>query len=306
VHHPTVIAAVAEGRRWRYEGDADVKSKFWGRSIELRPEGGCAAGCASTAAASRRGGGDGQRPAHGGEEPPESHPCAGRSFPPPPPSRDPSPRLSPHAARAPCALPAGLMRLSFADGDVYQWNKVTTSINNLILGKIYIDHGGIMKVWVCVWVGGWVGGCVCVCGGGGAGASGLMRVMFVVVRIAQWVGNGGGGEVVARPRTLSAASQACIGCPGLHAVRPPGCCAPGKRRWPTVASAPALPACRHTTLPFPPRSGALRRHRADGQAAVQGGWAHLRQGPAPGVGGGGLPRWPVLLGVLPAHPQPQP
>lgn len=24
--------------------------------------------------------------------------------------------------------------------------QVTTSINNLILGKIYIDHGGIMKV----------------------------------------------------------------------------------------------------------------------------------------------------------------
>ncbi|PSC68755.1 oxysterol-binding -related 1D isoform X1 [Micractinium conductrix] len=78
VHHPTVIAACAEGRRWRYEGDADVKSKFWGRSIELRPE--------------------------------------------------------------------GLLRLAFADGDTYQWNKVTTSINNLILGKIYIDHGGIMKV----------------------------------------------------------------------------------------------------------------------------------------------------------------
>lgn len=78
VHHPTMIAAVAEGRRWRYEGDADVKSKFWGRSIELRPE--------------------------------------------------------------------GLLRLSFTDGDVYTWNKVTTSINNLILGKIYIDHGGIMKV----------------------------------------------------------------------------------------------------------------------------------------------------------------
>lgn len=78
VHHPTVIAAVAEGRRWRYEGDADVKSKFWGRSIELRPE--------------------------------------------------------------------GLMQLTFDDGDVYQWNKVTTSINNLILGKIYIDHGGIMRV----------------------------------------------------------------------------------------------------------------------------------------------------------------
>ena len=33
-----------------------------------------------------------------------------------------------------------------SDGEVYSWNKVTTSINNLILGKIYIDHGGIMKV----------------------------------------------------------------------------------------------------------------------------------------------------------------
>lgn len=97
------------------------------------------------------------------------------------------------------ALPAGLLRVTFNDGDVYQWNKVslcqlvpvcasypalhactglqalaiiahpkallthcwraprprpaphlqvTTSINNLILGKIYIDHGGIMKVGV--------------------------------------------------------------------------------------------------------------------------------------------------------------
>lgn len=77
-HHPTIIAAVAEGRQWRFEGDAEVKSKFWGRSIELKPE--------------------------------------------------------------------GVLRLSFADGDAYTWNKVTTYINNLILGKIYVDHGGIMKV----------------------------------------------------------------------------------------------------------------------------------------------------------------
>ena len=34
----------------------------------------------------------------------------------------------------------------FRDGDTYCWNKVCTSINNLVLGKIYIDHGGIMKV----------------------------------------------------------------------------------------------------------------------------------------------------------------
>ena len=39
-----------------------------------------------------------------------------------------------------------MLRLRFADGDAYAWNKVITSINNLILGKIYIDHGGIMKV----------------------------------------------------------------------------------------------------------------------------------------------------------------
>lgn len=85
-HHPTIIAAAAEGRGWRLEADADVKSRFWGRSIELKPE--------------------------------------------------------------------GVLRLTFTDNggtnnggdDVYAWNKVTTSINNLILGKIYVDHGGIMRI----------------------------------------------------------------------------------------------------------------------------------------------------------------
>lgn len=85
-HHPTIIAAAAEGRGWRLEADADVKSRFWGRSIELKPE--------------------------------------------------------------------GVLKLTFTDGngtgnekaDVYAWNKVTTSINNLILGKIYVDHGGIMRI----------------------------------------------------------------------------------------------------------------------------------------------------------------
>ena len=38
-HHPTIIAAHSEGRRWRLEGDAELKSKFWGRSIELHPLG---------------------------------------------------------------------------------------------------------------------------------------------------------------------------------------------------------------------------------------------------------------------------
>ncbi len=38
-HHPTIIAACSEGRRWKLEGDAELKSKFWGRSIELHPHG---------------------------------------------------------------------------------------------------------------------------------------------------------------------------------------------------------------------------------------------------------------------------
>ena len=39
VHHPTVLAAYGEGRQWTFEGDSDLKSKFWGRSIELTPVG---------------------------------------------------------------------------------------------------------------------------------------------------------------------------------------------------------------------------------------------------------------------------
>jgi hypothetical protein len=34
----------------------------------------------------------------------------------------------------------------FHDGEVITWNKVTTSIRNLILGKIYVEHSGTMKV----------------------------------------------------------------------------------------------------------------------------------------------------------------
>ena len=34
-----MIAAYAEGRKWTFQGDVDLKSKFWGRSIELMPQG---------------------------------------------------------------------------------------------------------------------------------------------------------------------------------------------------------------------------------------------------------------------------
>lgn len=37
VHHPTVLAAHVEGLRWTADADLEVKSKFWGRCIELKP-----------------------------------------------------------------------------------------------------------------------------------------------------------------------------------------------------------------------------------------------------------------------------
>ncbi len=39
VHHPTIIAGHAQGKRWSLDADGDVRSKFWGRSIELIPVG---------------------------------------------------------------------------------------------------------------------------------------------------------------------------------------------------------------------------------------------------------------------------
>lgn len=39
VHHPTIVAMHGEGETWSYEADADVRAKFWGRSVELVPVG---------------------------------------------------------------------------------------------------------------------------------------------------------------------------------------------------------------------------------------------------------------------------
>lgn len=38
------------------------------------------------------------------------------------------------------------VQLRFDDGEVMTWNKVTSTINNLILGKIYLEHSGTMRV----------------------------------------------------------------------------------------------------------------------------------------------------------------
>ncbi|KAK7295033.1 hypothetical protein RJT34_17936 [Clitoria ternatea] len=42
--------------------------------------------------------------------------------------------------------PVGVLTLEFDDGEIFQWSKVTTTIHNLILGKIYCDHHGNMDI----------------------------------------------------------------------------------------------------------------------------------------------------------------
>ncbi|KAM6543749.1 hypothetical protein CsatB_008196 [Cannabis sativa] len=77
-HHPMVVACHCEGTGWKFWGDSNLKSKFWGRSIQLDP--------------------------------------------------------------------VGILTVQFEDGEVFKWSKVTTSIYNLILGKLYCDHYGTMRI----------------------------------------------------------------------------------------------------------------------------------------------------------------
>ncbi|KAK1422162.1 hypothetical protein QVD17_25084 [Tagetes erecta] len=77
-HHPMIVACHCEGKGWTFWGDSNLKSKFWGRSIQLDP--------------------------------------------------------------------VGVLTLKFDDGEIFQWSKVTTSIYNLILGKLYCDHYGTMRI----------------------------------------------------------------------------------------------------------------------------------------------------------------
>ncbi|XVE65049.1 hypothetical protein DITRI_Ditri07aG0151000 [Diplodiscus trichospermus] len=77
-HHPTLIACHCEGKGWKFWGDSNIRTKFWGRSIQLDP--------------------------------------------------------------------VGVLTLEFDDGEIFQWSKVTTTIYNLILGKVYCDHHGLMHI----------------------------------------------------------------------------------------------------------------------------------------------------------------
>ncbi|KAK6132380.1 hypothetical protein DH2020_033871 [Rehmannia glutinosa] len=78
IHQMPELYIFAYMSGWRFYGDSNLKSKFWGRSIQLDP--------------------------------------------------------------------VGLLTVEFDDGEVYQWSKVTTSIYNLILGKLYCDHYGTMRI----------------------------------------------------------------------------------------------------------------------------------------------------------------
>lgn len=77
-HHPMLIACHSEGKGWKFWGDSNVKSKFWGQSIQVDP--------------------------------------------------------------------VGVLTVEFEDGEIFQWSKVTTTINNLILGKLYCNHHGTMHI----------------------------------------------------------------------------------------------------------------------------------------------------------------
>ncbi|PHT42225.1 Oxysterol-binding protein-related protein 1A [Capsicum baccatum] len=77
-HHPMILACHCEGRGWKLWGDTNLKSKFWGRSIQVDP--------------------------------------------------------------------VGTLTLEFDDGEVFQWGKVTTSIYNIIIGKLYCEHYGAMYI----------------------------------------------------------------------------------------------------------------------------------------------------------------
>ncbi|CAL4940543.1 unnamed protein product [Urochloa decumbens] len=77
-HHPMVMACHCEGKGWKFWGDSNLKSKFWGQSIQVDPD--------------------------------------------------------------------GVLTLEFDDGETFQWSKVTTTINNLILGRVYCHHHGTMNI----------------------------------------------------------------------------------------------------------------------------------------------------------------
>ncbi|TVU48696.1 hypothetical protein EJB05_08341, partial [Eragrostis curvula] len=77
-HHPMVMACHSEGSGWKFWGDSNIESKFWGQTIQLDP--------------------------------------------------------------------VGVLTLEFDDGETLRWSKVTTTINNLIIGRVHCHHHGTMTI----------------------------------------------------------------------------------------------------------------------------------------------------------------
>ncbi|CAI5464322.1 unnamed protein product [Closterium sp. Yama58-4] len=78
LHYPPTLAWNCEGTGWRSWGDACLKVRFWGPSVQLDP--------------------------------------------------------------------VGVLSVAFDDGEVFEWSNVTVSIQNLILGKPFVDHYGTMRI----------------------------------------------------------------------------------------------------------------------------------------------------------------
>ncbi|KAL2911287.1 hypothetical protein HK105_209244 [Polyrhizophydium stewartii] len=92
-HHPPISACFCDSPDYTFWTEVNVKSKFWGKSLELHPLGNCHASL----------------PLYGPD-------------------------------------PAGSGRSVVVGSEHYSWKKVTTCVNNLIVGKLYLDHYGDMVV----------------------------------------------------------------------------------------------------------------------------------------------------------------
>jgi hypothetical protein len=103
-HHPPVSACFCDSPNYNYFSEVNVKSKFWGKSYELLPEGVC----------------------HVELKIPKEHTANWNTA------------VKPYAITEPGL--EGRVR------EHYSWNKVTTAVQNIIVGKLYIEHYGDMVI----------------------------------------------------------------------------------------------------------------------------------------------------------------
>ncbi|KAJ8327421.1 hypothetical protein QVD99_008036 [Batrachochytrium dendrobatidis] len=91
-HHPPISACFCESPDYVFWTESNVKSKFWGKSLELHPLGNC------------------------------------------------------HVSLPKYQVDSATGDLAVVGSEHYSWKKVTTCVNNLIVGKLSIDHYGDMVI----------------------------------------------------------------------------------------------------------------------------------------------------------------